>query len=327
MTHNKQTNIDLHCHLDGSLQVHFVQKVLQETRGEQFSQEQILQKMQAPADCSDLTTYLQCFDLPVACMQTVENIIEGSQSFVHSLVADDVMYAEVRFSPVLFMQGGLSERDALEAVLQGLAQGSMETGILTNTIVCGLRHFEEGVNEASFRLAREYLGHGICAVDLAGDESGLPNYHFANLFALAKDLDLPFTIHAGECGDVQSVVDAIAFGARRIGHGIAMAGHPDVQTHCKACGIGVELCPTSNFQTKAVKDAKDYPLEEFLKADMLVSINTDNRTVSNTTLKQEFALLQSLDLLTLERELTLRQNAIVTSFASEAVKHQLWKKL
>lgn len=323
----KKPNIDLHCHLDGSLQVHFVQGILQEIDGVTWAQEAVLSQMEAPGDCPDLTAYLRCFDLPVSCMQTVEHITQGSCAFVHSLVADDVAYAEVRFSPVLFTQGGLRERDALEAVLSGLAQGSRETGIFTNTIVCGLRHFGEGVNEASFRLARDYLCQGVCAVDLAGDESSLPNSRFASLFALAKSLDLPFTIHAGECGDAQSVADAIAFGAGRIGHGIAMAGHPDLQALCKAKGIGVEMCPTSNLQTKAVQVIEAYPLQEFLKAGVPVSVNTDNRTVSNTTLHQEFGLLQSHCFITPEQEDILRKNAIQTAFASEDVKQALWKKL
>lgn len=130
-------HIDLHCHLDGSLQIAFVQQVLQEIQGKPWTQADILKQMQVPADCTDLTRYLGCFHLPVACMQTKHHIVEGSRAFVQSLVADDVAYAEARFSPVLFANEDLGQREALEAVLSGLAQGAQETGIVVNAIICG----------------------------------------------------------------------------------------------------------------------------------------------------------------------------------------------
>lgn len=318
--------IDLHCHLDGSLQPRFVAQVLAQTQGITLDEKELAQRLQVPDPCQSLTQYLKCFDLPIVCMQTPAQIRQGAYEFVASLQADHVRYIEVRFSPALFINPELTERQALEATLAGLKQGQEAFGIYVNTIVCGMRHFDFARNAQSFRLAKEYAEVGVCGLDLAGDESGFATASFAQLFALARTLQLPFTIHAGECGSSQSVADAISFGAGRIGHGIAMAQRPDLQALCVEKAVGVELCPISNYQTKAVQPGTAYPLDAFLQADMCATVNTDNRTVSNTTLTKEFLFLQDCCDFTVEDAKKVTLNAITCAFASEDVKHQLWKQ-
>lgn len=162
--------------------------------------------------------------------------------------------------------------------------------------------------------AREYLGNGVCAADLAGAEAIYPMSEFMKLFGQAKKLGMPFTIHAGECGNVQNILDSVEAGALRIGHGIAMRGNSEVQKMIREKGIGVEMCPISNLQTKAVESESQYPLREFLDNGIKVTINTDNRTVSNTTMTKELQFIQEHYRITDEEIRLMMRNAVDTAF-------------
>lgn len=164
------------------------------------------------------------------------------------------------------------------------------------------------------RTAREYLGNGVCAADLAGAEAIYPMSEFMELFGQAKKLGMPFTIHAGECGNVQNILDSVEAGALRIGHGIAMRGNSEVQKMIREKGIGVEMCPISNLQTKAVESESQYPLREFLDNGIKVTINTDNRTVSNTTMTKELQFIQEHYRITDEEIRLMMRNSVDTAF-------------
>ena len=164
------------------------------------------------------------------------------------------------------------------------------------------------------RTAREYLGNGVCAADLAGAEAIYPMSEFMKLFGQAKKLGMPFTIHAGECGNVQNILDSVEAEALRIGHGIAMRGNSEVQKMIREKGIGVEMCPISNLQTKAVESESQYPLREFLDNGIKVTVNTDNRTVSNTTMTKELQFIQEHYRITDEEIRLMMRNAVDTAF-------------
>ena len=164
------------------------------------------------------------------------------------------------------------------------------------------------------RTAREYLGNGVCAADLAGAEAIYPMSEFMELFGQAKKLGMPFTIHAGECGSVQNILDSVEAGALRIGHGIAMRGNSEGQKMIRDKGIGIEMCPISNLQTKAVESESQYPLREFLDNGIKVTINTDNRTVSNTTMTKELQFIQEHYRITDEEIRLMMRNAVDTAF-------------
>lgn len=138
---------------------------------------------------------------------------------------------------------------------------------------------------------------------------------------------MPFTIHSGECGSVDNVREAIELGAKRMGHGIALQKSVELQKICAENRIGIEMCPTSNLQTKAVKDLSSYPLEMFVKAGIPVSINTDNRTVSGTTITQELQLVMERLYQSEEVILQCTRNAIETAFADDAVKQELYQSI
>lgn len=283
---------ELHCHLDGSLPLPTLQKLLGRTDLTEAD-------VQAPARCRDLAQYLEKFDLPLQGLQTAENLQAAAHDVVLDLCSEHVVYAEIRFAPLLHTQQGLTPEAIIENLLTGIRQAEKETGgsIKAHLIVCAMQHHSPEDNMRALRAALGYRssasqpGPGVCAIDLAGNEALHPIRHFSDLFAAARAENLPFTIHAGECGSPLNVKEAAKLSARRVGHGIALMKDETLMKELARTGLGVEMCPTSNLQTAAIADWADYPLCRFEQAGLKVSVNTDNRTVSGTTLTQELQFL------------------------------------
>lgn len=299
--------IDLHCHLDGSLPLHAINNVL--------NRPVTNTEVEAPADCHSLAQYLECFHLPLECMQTELSLEYVSYHFMQSLVIDHITYIEVRFAPILSTIHGLTGTQVMDAVIRGLEKGKKEFGIDYQIILCAMRHHPLSLNIEVLKLAKAYRNKHVCAVDLAGGEADYPMSLFRQLFLQASIWDIPFTIHAGECGDVNNIIDAVELGAKRIGHGIALQGNKEAIALCREKQVTIELCPISNLQTKAVSHLQDYPLREFLDAGLCITVNTDNRTVSNTTLLKEFTLLQKQFQLTDAEIMILINNAEKARFS------------
>ena len=278
--------VELHCHLDGSLNVDFVDSMLRK-QGIIIERKELEEKLKVRPDCTSLTEYLEKFALPLLCLQTKEGLEQAAYELVMDAAKDDVAYIEVRFAPMLSTDKGLTCKEVIESVVCGLKKGEEETGVYASAIVCAMRHHSLEQNMEMLQATRPFVGEGVCALDLAGDESAFPTSLFRELFAQAKEWEIPFTIHSGECGSVDNIREAIALGAKRLGHGIALKKSPELRQLCKEKGIGIEMCPTSNLQTKAVEDFNSYPLKQFLEEGLLVSVHTDNRTVSGTTMEQE----------------------------------------
>ncbi|MBQ8559639.1 MAG: adenosine deaminase [Tyzzerella sp.] len=318
--------LDLHCHLDGSLNVDSVFEVL-EKQDSHYEKEELIRKLKVAPDCTSLTEYLEKFDLPLQCLQTAEGLKRAAYELVRDAAQENVRYIEVRFAPMLSVNAGLNCKKVLESVIEGLESAGKQYGVYASAIVCAMRHHSLEQNMEMMRVAREFLGDGACALDLAGDESGFPTHLFRELFLEARRLEMPFTIHSGECGSVENVKEAIDLGAKRLGHGIALQKSLELQKLCADKRIGIEMCPTSNLQTKAINSFDEYPLGQFVKNGLLVSINTDNRTVSGTTITQEMQIVR--DVLGLGKDVILQctKNAIETAFADDSVKHELYKEI
>ena len=322
--------VELHCHLDGSLSRGFIEKRL----GREVSQSEL----SVSEDCRSLNEYLEKFDLPGKCIMDETGLKEAGYDVLKSMKQENVCYAEIRFAPLLSETPDMNCNKVIEALLAGLEKGKRDFGIEYGVITCAMRHHSEEENARMLRTAREYLGHGVCAADLAGAESLYPMSEFMELFKKTKALGMPFTLHAGECGSVQNILDSVETGAGRIGHGIAMRGYADVQKElqkkgigiemrkmAKKADIGIEMCPISNLQTKAVESTKNYPMREFLNAGLKVTVNTDNRTVSNTTLTKELEFIQKNYRITDEEIHLMMRNAVDVAFADDAVKERMLK--
>ena len=285
----KIPKIDLHCHLDGSMELLSTQKMLREL-GEDNSIEELKKRLCAPMDCQSLAQYLECFDLPIRCIQTREGLFSAARDLALDAAKENVKYLEVRFAPSFSTSQGLSICEIIESVQQGLLEARKMVEIRTGILVCGMRNLDMETNLSMLRQARELLGYGVVGCDLAGDEKAYPTKQFAEFFEQAKKYEMPFTIHSGECGSTENIKAAIQLGAKRLGHGIAMGHDVDLMKECAAKHIGVELCPTSNLQTKAVTDFREYPYPLMKNYGVPISINTDNRTKEFERLNQQFAL-------------------------------------
>lgn len=317
--------LDLHCHLDGSMEIKSTQDLLKGL-GEEYSISELEKLLKAPMDCQSLAEYLERFDLPIKCIQTKEGLFASAKELALDAAKENVKYLEVRFAPSFSTSQGLSIRDILESVQEGLKSAEKEADIKSGIIVCGMRNLDMDTNISMLKASRELLGEGVVACDLAGDEKAYPTTMFNDFFKLAREFDMPFTIHSGECGSVGNIKTAIEYGAKRLGHGIAMGTDDELMKLCANKNIGVELCPTSNLQTKAVIDFSDYPYESMMKNNVPISINTDNRTVSDTTSTKEFERLCSQFTLTDEDLKKIYQYSVDMSFATDDVKHELLKK-
>lgn len=287
--------IDLHLHLDGSL------APLQVIRYAKISgvnipsnDSKVIEEMMAvKPDCKSLSEYLQKFNLPLSVLQTPETMELSVYDLVNRLSRQGLKYAEIRFAPQLHKRNGMTQAEVVKAAIKGLNDGMKDSGMPARLILCCMRgdkNYDE--NMETVKLAGRFLGQGVCAVDLAGNEAAYPTEMFEDVFKAAGDMHIPVTIHAGEAAGPESIRTAIRFGARRIGHGIAAASDMELMKELRDRNIFLEMCYSSNLQTKAVQSSWQYPLGLFIKEGVPVTINTDNMTVSSTTLSNEFDLLR-----------------------------------
>lgn len=320
--------IDLHCHLDGAVRPHILEQLAVE-QGVTLAAtgDELANKLIAPESCQSLLEYLERFDVVLPLLQNAPALELISYDLIAQVAEENVRYIEVRFAPMLFTQGGLSLTEIIEAILTGLKRGEADFGVKSNALLCAMRHHSTKDNTDVIDLAKSFLGQGVAGFDLAGDEANYPTNLFADIISLGVSHDIPVTLHAGECGCPQNVAEAIQLGATRIGHGIAIAKDSELLKTCLDNHILIEMCPTSNFQTKAVLTLEDYPFKDFLEAGMKICINTDNRTVSNTTLTDEYLKLHEwygIDYACLE---TLNHNAVDGAFITSQAKTALHKEL
>lgn len=320
--------IDLHVHLDGSIPLSAAAQLVAEA-GLDLSLAELQEKMQVPAHCQDLNQYLATFELPLKLMQSAQGIRTVAKAFHEQLDAEGILYAEPRFAPGSLTAGGLSQQEVLEAALAGRADFYAEhpqSALHTAYIICAMRGTGEELkhkNEESIDLAAAYLGNGVVAADLAGAEALFATENFSSLFAEAQRKNVPFTIHAGEAAGPESIKAALRLGAQRIGHGVRSLEDAGVIQDLKATKVALEICPTSNLQTRIFESIERFPLEQLLDAGLTVTINTDNMTVSNTTLSHEFELLQQRCGLDKNTARELAENAARAVFSDSSEKDRL----
>ncbi len=317
--------IELHCHLDGSIRPSTLFElavslgITNKTTLESFSP-----LIRVSNDCSSLVDYLKCFDMPIEVMQRKESLRRIARELIEDVAKTNVKYIEVRFAPHLHTNKGLTFEQVISSVLEGLEEGKTLTGTRYNLILCCMRHMPLSTSMEVVELGLPFLGNGVVAIDLAGDEAHFPPNIHAAAFQKAKALGYHITVHAGETGNAQNVLDAIEnLCAERIGHGLAIKDEPHAYAFVKKNQTPLEMCPTSNVQTQGVKHFSEHPIMAFLKDGIHTTINTDNMTVSGITLETEcFCLSEDLDAQT-EDIWFLYKNALEASFASEEDKAYL----
>ncbi|HEX5581495.1 MAG TPA: adenosine deaminase [Gemmatimonadaceae bacterium] len=282
---------ELHCHLDGSLRPDTLLE-LGRALGRPMPAEDpaALAEYMRVDDARHLEDYLERFDITLSVMQNAEAIDRIAYELVADAAADGVRYIEVRFAPVLNTREGLTMPDALDAALAGMARAELEHGTVARVIVCALRNMTAALSMQAAELAVAFRHRGVVAFDLAGGEAGNPASLHVEAFRYARAHDLACTCHAGEGAGAESIRDAIhVCGANRIGHGTRLFEDPSLEQYVNDRRIPVEICLTSNVQTRATSDFASHPLRRYHDQGLAVVLNTDNRMMSGVTLTDEYA--------------------------------------
>ena len=317
--------MDLHLHLDGSLSLSSVKELAALQNIEIPKDDAELRKMLQVSDgCRDLNEYLEKFAFPCSLMQTAEGLTMAVHNLEAELAAQGLLYAEIRFAPQLHTLQGMSQREVVEAAVKGMGQSALKSTL----ILCCMRG--KGNDEANLEtlcMAKEFLEKGVGAADLAGAEALFPTADFEALFLQAKEWDIPVTIHAGEADGPESVWKALELGAKRIGHGVRSLEDEALVAHLAAEGIPLELCPTSNLNTSIFDSYEAYPLRKLMEAGVKVTINTDNMTVSNTTVQEELKHMTDALHLTEQELQQLIWNGAEVIFADDTTREWLKQEL
>ena len=281
---------DLHVHLDGSVRPSTLFELARD-QGQPLPVDSAaaLAEYMHVTDARNLVDYLERFSTTLSVLQTADAIERVAYELVEDASAENVRYMEVRFSPWLNTRKGLDMHQVVDAAVRGFRRADSAFGTLTRTILCALRNTETSTSLSIARVAVDFKNNGVVAFDLAGPEKGHPPAAHRDAFKIAADANLPVTIHAGEAFGPESIHQAIHdCGARRIGHGTRLAEDPDLFAYVNDFRIPVEICLTSNVQTRVSESYAAHPLRHFFDAGIVVSLNTDNRLMSGTTMTDEF---------------------------------------
>jgi len=281
---------ELHCHLDGSVRPSTLLELGREARVQmpKHTPEELAEFMRVD-DARTLEDYLRRFDVTVSVMQTEEALERIAYELAEDAAEDGVRYIEVRNAPILNVVHGLTLVQAIEAPLRGLRRAEKDFGIIGRFIVCALRQFTPEDSLEMAQLAVEFKNEGVVALDLAGGEKGNPAARHVAAFRYARELDLAVTVHAGEGDGAESVREAVhVCGANRIGHGTRLIEDAELTQYVNDRRIALEVCLTSNVQTRVADSYEAHPLREYFDRGLNVTLNTDNRLMSGTTLTDEF---------------------------------------
>ncbi|HEX2602042.1 MAG TPA: adenosine deaminase [Gemmatimonadaceae bacterium] len=281
---------ELHCHLDGSVRPETLVDLAREHRVQLPKQtaEELAEYMRVD-DARDLEDYLRRFDVTISVLQSEEALERVAYELAEDAAEDGVRYIEVRNAPLLNVVQGLTLVQAIEAPLRGLRKAENDFGITARFIVCGLRQFPPESSLEMAKLAVEFRNEGVVGFDLAGGEKGNPASRHAEAFRYARENNLAVTVHAGEGDGAESVREAVHIcGANRIGHGTRLIEDPDLTQYVNDRRIALEVCLTSNVQTRVTDSYAAHPFREYFDRGLNVTLNTDNRLMSATTLTDEY---------------------------------------
>src|SRR2546430_9547778 len=285
---------DLHCHLDGSLRLRTMLELAdeQKVRLPADSEEGLARAMKIGLRHGCLEECLKCFEIARSVLETEAALFRTAYELAIDAAAENVRLLEVRYSPVLHLQKGLKPTVVVEAVLEGLRKAERETGIIAGVLVCGIRNMSPETPLRLAELSVAYKNKGVLGFDLAGAEHGNPAKDHQEAFQLILNNNVNCTVHAGEAYGPPSIAQALHYcGAHRIGHGVRLREDGDLLNYVNDHRIPIECCPSSNVQTGAVADIAAHPFKFYLDFGIRVTVNTDNRLITNTTLTKELSVV------------------------------------
>jgi len=287
---------DLHVHLDGSLRLETILELAQAEKVELPAND--VEGLRAAIGCGSnfgsLVEYLRGFEITLRVMQTEASLERIAFELAEDAHRENVRYMEVRYAPMLHTQRGLKLTKVVEAVLAGLRRARETYGIKSTVIICGIRNISAESSYQMAELAVAYKGRGLVGFDLAGAEADFPAKHHRAAFQLVRDNNINCTIHAGEAYGPESIAQAIhVCGAHRIGHGCRLREDGDLMQYLNDHRVPLECCPSSNVQTGAVKDLASHPLKLYFDLGLRVTVNTDNRLITDTSVSKELYLVHT----------------------------------
>jgi adenosine deaminase len=316
---------ELHLHLDGSLRVTTAIE-LARTRGIDAPTTfgGMYDALTTPADTASQAELLRAFDLPIELLQDAEALERATFELVEAKAADRVRYVEIRWGPLLHVRRGLSLADGIAAVCRGARIGADRFGVEVRLIATALRSHEPDDNLRLALTAAEFRGDGLTGFDLAGPEAAHPDplqQHAA--FEAAAAGGLAITVHAGEWGGPEQIRRALALHPRRIAHGPAAVDDASLCAELTARDVTLDLCPLSNVQSGSVPSRAAHPLAILHRRGVPVSLSTDDLTVSDITLSEEYAAAVTEIGLTLPELWAIDRHALVAAFVDEPTRARL----
>ncbi len=321
---------DLHVHLDGSVRPATLLDLAREGEVDLglHSEEEIREACQMGDGERSLERYLRAFRYTLPVMQWEGALERTAYELAMDAAAENVRLIEMRYSPLLHRERGLGFGEIISAVARGLERAEKETGIIAGQILCGIRNMPP---DSSLELAEatlEYRDLGVVAFDLAGAEKDYPAKEHKEAFYFVQNNNLNSTLHAGEAFGPASISQALHYcSAHRIGHGVRLGEDEDLLRFANDHRIPLEMCLTSNLDTGAVADIRQHPFGKYLDLDLRVTLNTDNRLISDTTVTGEFALAAEAFQLSVEAIHTIVLNGFKSAFLPHARKSELVREV
>lgn len=326
----KLPKVELHCHLDGSLRIETILDLAQRQNVSlpSYDASGLTKILSIGKKRGTLEEYITRFDITLSVMQTPDSLKRIAYELIEDVAAENIRYIEIRYSPILHTSNGMTLEEAIFSVRDGLKKGEKDFGVRSGIIVCGIRHISP---EASLKLADlcvRFKNKGVVGFDLAGAEENFPAKDHREAFYMILNHNINATIHAGEAFGPTSIHQAIHYcGAHRIGHGTRLKEDKDLMRYVNNHRIPLEICLTSNWHTFSVRSLKHHPMRYYYDQGIRVTLNTDNRLMSNTTLTKEFGLARDLFGFTLHdfREVTIV--AMKSAFLPHKIRKEMIKNI
>ena len=311
--------IELHLHLDCSLSYDVVKKI-----DPTIDLKYYKSSFQAGESCSSLDDYLKCADNAIHLMQTKENLEFIVEDLFKQLHDDNVIYAEIRFAPLLHCEGELNAEKVVDIICKSASIQSKKYNIDYGLILCTLRHYTQEQSMETIKLVKEFSSMGVVGFDIAADEAGYPIDNHIKAFTYAKKNNLNITAHAGEAKGSESIWETInKLYAKRIGHGVRCLEDKKLVKFLSDNNYHLEICLTSNIKTNTFNSFIDHPINDIHDSSISLSINTDGRAISNTSLSKEYAIAHSELDWSMEKIIQSNLNAVEHSFTSKEIKEKL----
>ena len=289
----KLPKTELHCHLDGSLRPRTVLELAQQQNVKlpTTNLAKLTRLMQAGRRTRNLGDYLKIFDITLSVMQEKEALYRVAYELVEDCAAENVRHLEVRYSPILHRKRRLSFEDIVDPVIAGLRDAGGKYEVSTGVIICGIRSMPPRTSVALAELTVAYRGRGVLAFDLAGQERDYPAKAHREAFEIVHKNHINSTVHAGEAFGPASIGQALHYcGAHRIGHGTRLLEDEMLLRYVRDHRVPLEMCLSSNVQTRVSRTPSAHPFGQYFRQGLRVTLNTDNRLMSATTVTDEIAL-------------------------------------